>query len=355
MKVEDERTDMQEPARTEVRRPLTKHDDTAVRETERRQKRGFRLPAIGLLESAKTTLRALLSKAVTVHYPEERVELPERTRGVIGLLEENCTVCMLCAKECPCWCIYIEGHKVEKPGRRKPVNELDRFAIDYGLCMYCGICVEVCPFDALHWSPFFEYVSYSYEGMVHELDTLGEWEHHVLPPPELVEDAEEKARDKTQETREKWSKGVWAVIREEDKREAYLQRHAARTQPAQVAPPPGPQPVTPQAPAAQAAPTASEAPSAETAQAEPQAPAESAPAAEPAKLTEGESTAPPPPGPHADPDTIPRVDPMSLPDGLDIVSRARLKKLAVFQERGHAPPQDLIDKLGPVLDQLGQG
>jgi NADH-quinone oxidoreductase subunit I len=29
---------------------------------------------------------------------------------------------------------------------------LDRFAIDWSLCMYCGICVEECPFDALAWS-----------------------------------------------------------------------------------------------------------------------------------------------------------------------------------------------------------
>jgi NADH-quinone oxidoreductase subunit I len=28
---------------------------------------------------------------------------------------------------------------------------LDRFAIDWSLCMYCGICVEECPFDALEW------------------------------------------------------------------------------------------------------------------------------------------------------------------------------------------------------------
>ena len=34
---------------------------------------------------------------------------------------------------------------------------LDRFAIDFSLCMYCGICIEVCPFDALFWSPEFEY------------------------------------------------------------------------------------------------------------------------------------------------------------------------------------------------------
>ena len=26
---------------------------------------------------------------------------------------------------------------------------LDRFAIDGSLCMYCGICIDECPFDAL--------------------------------------------------------------------------------------------------------------------------------------------------------------------------------------------------------------
>ena len=28
---------------------------------------------------------------------------------------------------------------------------LDRFEIDWSLCMYCGICVDECPFDALEW------------------------------------------------------------------------------------------------------------------------------------------------------------------------------------------------------------
>ena len=35
---------------------------------------------------------------------------------MIGLLEENCTVCMLCARECPDWCIYIESHKEPNAG-----------------------------------------------------------------------------------------------------------------------------------------------------------------------------------------------------------------------------------------------
>ena len=73
---------------------------------------------------------------------------------------------MLCARECPDWCLYVEGHTEVAPpvrtgGRPRVRNVLDRFAIDFSLCMYCGICIEVCPFDALHWSPQFEYAEVS--------------------------------------------------------------------------------------------------------------------------------------------------------------------------------------------------
>src|SRR5215468_12003740 len=99
-------------------------------------------------------------------------ELPPRSRGVIGLLEENCTVCMLCARECPDWCIYIESHKQTVPGpdsgRPRVRNVLDRFAIDFSLCMYCGICIEVCPYDALFWSPEFAYPEAGIAALTHE-------------------------------------------------------------------------------------------------------------------------------------------------------------------------------------------
>ena len=105
-------------------------------------------------------------------------EPPERSRGVIVLVEDNCTVCMICAQECPDWCIYIEGHhEVEPPERpgRRPVthNVIDRFAIDYGLCMYCGICVEACPFDALYWAPDYSYAAEDRAELTHERDRLG--------------------------------------------------------------------------------------------------------------------------------------------------------------------------------------
>ena len=51
----------------------------------------------------------------TAEYPDVQPDLPPRCRGVIALLEENCTSCMLCARECPDWCIYIDSHKETIP------------------------------------------------------------------------------------------------------------------------------------------------------------------------------------------------------------------------------------------------
>ena len=52
--------------------------------------------------------------------------------------------------------------------------------------MYCGICVEVCPFDALFWSPEFEYSESRIADLLHDKDKLGEW-MDTVPEPEPLE------------------------------------------------------------------------------------------------------------------------------------------------------------------------
>lgn len=152
----------------------------------------------GLLKGMATTAKSVLRPTHTQEYPDVAPTLPPRSRGVIALLEENCTSCMLCARECPDWCIYIDSHKETIPattegGRDRQRNVLDRFAIDFSLCMYCGICVEVCPFDALFWSPQFEYAEYDLRDMLQEKERLGEWMATVPPPPALDELAADPA------------------------------------------------------------------------------------------------------------------------------------------------------------------
>ena len=49
--------------------------------------------------------------------------------------------------------------------------------------MYCGICIEVCPFDALFWSPEFEYSELDIRDLTHDKARLGQWMATVPPPP----------------------------------------------------------------------------------------------------------------------------------------------------------------------------
>jgi NADH-quinone oxidoreductase subunit I len=108
------------------------------------------------------------------------MSVPERSRGVIALHEDSCTSCMVCARECPDWCIYIDSHKETDPpaaegARPRTRHVLDRFAIDYALCMYCGICIEVCPWDALFWSPEYDHPAVDVLGLTQERETLAVW------------------------------------------------------------------------------------------------------------------------------------------------------------------------------------
>ena len=68
-------------------------------------------------------------------------------------------------------------------GRQRVRNALDRFAIDFSLCMYCGICIEVCPYDALFWAPDFGYAEPDLRDLTHERGRLRSWMDTVPPPP----------------------------------------------------------------------------------------------------------------------------------------------------------------------------
>ena len=100
------------------------------------------------------TFKTLTQKTVTVQYPHEKEAPPIRARGVIAMLEENCTVCMLCARECTDWCIYIEGHNDLAPprhecGHQRQANLPGSFHIADSLVLSCGLVVAVVPCTAL--------------------------------------------------------------------------------------------------------------------------------------------------------------------------------------------------------------
>jgi NADH-quinone oxidoreductase subunit I len=221
------------------------------------------LKGAGLLKGLGVTFRTMSRRSATAQYPHVRPDLPARTRGVIALVEENCTVCMLCSRECPDWCIYIDSHKEtvapKEGGRARTRNVLDRFAIDFALCMYCGICVEVCPFDALYWSPEFEYAEYSHEPLTHEKERLREWAYTVPAPDPLEEGAVEPPEfAAVRKARE--AAAAKAAAAAEAAREAAAQAAAAPAEaPEGAGEPPGDAPARQAAAGTSAAPAAAEA------------------------------------------------------------------------------------------------
>jgi NADH-quinone oxidoreductase subunit I len=69
----------------------------------------------------------------------------------------RCTACTICETECPPKCIYIVKDTVKKPDYLgKMQNQPKIFDIDISVCMGCGICVEVCPFESIKMDQVFE-------------------------------------------------------------------------------------------------------------------------------------------------------------------------------------------------------
>jgi NADH-quinone oxidoreductase subunit I len=144
-----------------------------------------------ILGSMQVTLRHLFTPAVTVQYPTERRTLPLRSlnRHVLtvdlGTGKLKCTACDACAKVCPTRCITIVG--AGKGKERHPVE----FVIDHNLCMYCNLCVEACPFDAITmWTGNFEIGAFNRMGLVYDQTALHADRFYPTPDaPALVEAA----------------------------------------------------------------------------------------------------------------------------------------------------------------------
>lgn len=126
-----------------------------------------------LLVGLKTTASYLPKRAVTLQYPEERWPMPERSRGVVVLLSDpetgelNCNACLVCMKQCPVNAIAVTQMKDEK-GERHPAT----FTIDNTICCFCGICEEVCNFDAIKMTGKYEFSTFSKDDLLYDKDKL---------------------------------------------------------------------------------------------------------------------------------------------------------------------------------------
>ena len=85
---------------------------------------------------SKLVLRSLFKKPATLMYPVVPRVWEERTRGHIGIVEEDCILCGICMRKCPTNCITVDRNK-------------RKWIIERMQCIQCGCCVEVCPKQCL--------------------------------------------------------------------------------------------------------------------------------------------------------------------------------------------------------------
>ena len=110
----------------------------------------------GVIKSMLIAYRNMLRKPITVQYPHEKVELPERARWAVAMKcdsegNHKCTACLACERACPDYVIKLDFSTAEDRSKH-----IDHWYYEIGACMMCGLCVEACPFDAVEMSHTYE-------------------------------------------------------------------------------------------------------------------------------------------------------------------------------------------------------
>lgn len=127
----------------------------------------------------KITWKHLFVKNVTIQYPDEKHDIPERVRNRLYVNMDDCIGCDQCAKACPVNCITIDTAKAlpdEELGETSTGNRkrlwVTRFDIDIAKCCYCGLCVPPCPTECIFMTPVFEFSEYNREDLIYRFSTL---------------------------------------------------------------------------------------------------------------------------------------------------------------------------------------
>jgi NADH-quinone oxidoreductase subunit I len=132
---------------------------------------------VDLFRGLWVTFRNQNSKNIyTEPYPTEPSRIAERYRGAPRLNVDPdtgktlCISCNLCALACPESLIVVTSLRDEQTRRK----QLMTFTYDLSRWMFCGLCEDVRPMDALELTQDFELANYTREGGIWDRQMLEE-------------------------------------------------------------------------------------------------------------------------------------------------------------------------------------
>jgi len=149
---------------------------------------------VGVLKGMVATFRRMVMPVATIQFPEVTRPISPRARTNLLWFDERCTGCSTCAQACPDGCILVET----EPNPDGTLNKL-RYEIDFRICMYCALCVEACPYQAIQVGGILQDAVYEFDTMYkdkHDLTRLARehlarndftYPHGQRAPDDLIE------------------------------------------------------------------------------------------------------------------------------------------------------------------------
>lgn len=130
------------------------------------------------------TFRHLFIPAVTIQYPDVKLQLPERARNRLYVNIDDCIGCDQCSNACPVDCIEIETVKalpaedlgMTSTGQKKRLW-VTKFDIDIAKCCYCGLCVPPCPTECIKMTDVYEFSEFDRHHLI--------FNYSALTPPQI--------------------------------------------------------------------------------------------------------------------------------------------------------------------------
>lgn len=98
---------------------------------------------MAIMKFAPEALKNLFLKPVTTSYPAKPAEYPERSRGHIDIVIDECISCGMCVRVCPSSALSVD--------REKGTWTINRYD-----CIVCGFCAEKCPKKCLSVNPGYQ-------------------------------------------------------------------------------------------------------------------------------------------------------------------------------------------------------